>query len=427
MVLIDCTYSVKGSQSLLAPKSGLGFLAALLDGLDDGPILVALQAYRRTGRPGYPPKAMLRSYVAKFVLNIRYNNQLLERLRGSRKLREVCGFGNDVPSESALSRFVDRLADHQDLVEQCLNALTGEVRELAPPVKHGKKGKPDQPLPPLGEVLAIDSTLFLTYSNPNRRVVSDSDARWGVKHSAKAKEGGTEWGFGYKKHLVSDATHGVPLAFIITPAYAGDSTQLPIVVQKALDTHPWLRPKYLLADRGYDSQVNHRFLLKRGITPVIHIRKPTAKDGLHDGIYTALGEPTCMGKVPMDYIRTDPETGYHLFRCRAEGCPLKTKGSKAIIHCDSEVWEAPENNPRVLGPLPRFSPEWRRLYKLRMSIERIFRSLKHSRGLEGHCVRGLRKILLHATLTVLTFQATALARLRAGDGERMRQMAVKVA
>ena len=43
-----------------------------------------------------------------------------------------------------------------------------------------------------------------------------------------------------------------------------------------------------------------------------------------------------------------------------------------------------------------------------MSIERIYRSLKHSRGLEGHCVRGLRKITLHATLPTLTFQATAL-------------------
>ena len=222
MALSNCTHSAKGSQAPLAPKSGLGFLAALLDGLDDGPILVALQAYRRTGRPGYPLRAMWRAYLLKFVLNIRYNNQLLERLRGSRKLRGICGFGDAVPSESALSRFVDRLADHQDLVEQCLNALTGEVRELAPTVKPGKKGKPDQPLPPLGEVLAIDSTLFLTYSNPNRRVVSDSDARWGVKHSAKAKEGGTEWGFGYEKHLVSDATHGVPLAFIITPANVGD-------------------------------------------------------------------------------------------------------------------------------------------------------------------------------------------------------------
>ena len=41
--------------------------------------------------------------------------------------------------------------------------------------------------------------------------------------------------------------------------------------------------------------------------------------------------------------------------------------------------------------------------------------------------RGLRKITLHATLSVQTFQATALARLRAGDPDRMRRMTVKVA
>jgi hypothetical protein len=42
-------------------------------------------------------------------------------------------------------------------------------------------------------------------------------------------------------------------------------------------------------------------------------------------------------------------------------------------------------------------------------------------------VRGMKKITLHATLSVLTCQATVLARLRAGDVEKMRQMAVKVA
>ena len=79
-----------------------------------------------------------------------------------------------------------------------------------------------------------------------------------------------------------------------------------------------------------------------------------------------------------------------------------------------------------MGPLPRFTDAWKRLYRVRMSIERIFRSLKHSRGLEGHCVRGLRKITLHAALSALTFQATALARLRAGDADGMRRMTVKV-
>ena len=185
-------------------------------------------------------------------------------------------------------------------------------------------------------------------------------------------------------------------------------------------------PGALLADRGYDSLTNHKSLFGLGIIPVIHIRKPTAKDGLYDGIYTESGEPTCMGGEAMEYVRTDPETGAHLFRCPAEGCLLKTGGTKATTHCDTEVWEDPKNNLRVLGPLPRFTAAWKRLYSQRMSIERIFRSLKHSRGLEGHCMRGMRKILLQATLSVLTFQATALARVRADDSDRMRTMAVQV-
>ena len=109
---------------------------------------------------------------------------------------------------------------------KCLANVTDELRELVPTVKR-REGRQDQPLPPLGAVLAVDSTLFETYSNPNRRIVSDPDARWGLKHSAKSKDGKEVYGFGYKMHLISDATHGVPLAFIITPANVGDSTQLP--------------------------------------------------------------------------------------------------------------------------------------------------------------------------------------------------------
>ena len=71
--------------------------------------------------------------------------------------------------------------------------------------------------------------------------------------------------------------------------------------------------------------------------------------------------------------------------------------------------------------VPRASLLWKRQYSKRWSIERLFRSLKHSRNLEeGHCFRGMRKNLLHATLSMLTYSATALAHLNAGDGRRMR-------
>ena len=67
-------------------------------------------------------------------------------------------------------------------------------------------------LPDLGDEVAVDSTAVRAHSNPNRKHVSDSDAEWGVKNSAKAKEGGTEYFFGFKVHMVADATYGVPLA-----------------------------------------------------------------------------------------------------------------------------------------------------------------------------------------------------------------------
>ena len=407
------------------PRNGYGFLESLLDGIDDAPLIAALESYHPTGRPGYPPRSMWRAYLIKFLLKIRYNNQLLERLRGSRRLREVCGFGDSVPSESALSRFITRLKDHTESVEQALISATEEVRGLLPAIKEAKDGS-EEALPPLGDVVAIDGSVFPSYSNPNRTVVSDPDARWGVKHSSKAKDGDTEWMWGYRMHLLSDVTHGIPLDFIVTPANTSEFDLLPLVVGKALETYDWLQPQYLLGDRGYDSLAIHETLIALGITPIIHIRKATAGDGLYDGVYAKDGYPVCLSTEAMEYVRTDPQTGHHLFRCRAEGCPLQER-NYGMHHCDGELWVDPEENPRVIGMIPRFTGKWKYLYSQRMSIERTFRSLKHSRGLEQHCVRGMKGIQLHATMSLLTYQATVLARLKAGDTKTFRHMTVKVA
>ena len=53
--------------------------------------------------------------------------------------------------------------------------------------------------------------------------------------------------------------------------------------------------------------------------------------------------------------------------------------------------------------------------------------MKESRRLESHCVRGVAQITLHFLTSALTYQATILARLQAGDWEEMRWMVQKVA
>lgn len=354
---------------------------------------------------------MWRAWLCKYILRIRYNVELVDRLRGSSRLREVCGF-NEVPSESTFCRFFSRLADYQHLVEQCLISVTDQI---------GLK------LANFGKVVTVDSTVIETYGNPDRPTkkgdpCGDTDAAWGYKNSVKTKDkDGIDWCFGYRMHAIADALYGIPLGFVLTAANRNDSPMLPKVVQAAQSSHDWFKPKFLIADRQYDSDINFNFLSREGIVPVIHIKKPAHQE-LHRGIYTAKGSPACQGGKEMTYIRTDANTGHHLFRCPEGGCPLKSK--RGVHYCADEVWEDPDEEPRIVGKLARASPLWKKLYKLRWSIERSFRSEKHSRNLDQHCFRGFRKNLLHATLSTLTYSATVLARVNNGDAKGMRLIRV---
>ena len=341
-----------------AARSGYPFLLSILDGIEDIELLNALQQGRVTGRPGYSARSLWRAWLSKYILRIRFNVELVERLKGSSKLRQVCGFIDDiVPSESTLCRFFKRLIDYQPLVEQCLVDVTDQIAHK---------------LPNFGKILATDSTVFETYGNPDRKTkqgdpCGDMDARWGHKNSVKTiNRDKIEWCFGYRMHAVADALYGIPIGFILTPANENDSPLLPRVMRKIQGEHKWLRPRFLIADKGYDATSNYTFLHKRKIIPIINLRAPSHTD-LHKGIYTPnKGSPTCQGLEGMTYLQTDPDTGHHLFRCPPEGCPLKSR--KGVHYCADEVWEDPANEPRIVGILPRASERWKALYKLRWYI-----------------------------------------------------------
>ena len=223
--------------------------------------------------------------------------------------------------------------------------------------------------------------------------------------------------------MIADANYGLPLAQVVTTGKRGDSPYLPTVVDRASDLYDWFKPQRVMADRGYDSKANHEYLYEKGAVPVIRIRKKT-NAALYDGIYTEKGIPTCLGQIPMEYVRSDPQQG-DLYRCK--GCHLAGSNRGGVRHCDTEVWEKPSGNIRLFGAIRRDSPEWRALYVKRQAIERVFKSMKESRRLERHCVRGLRQITLHSMMSALAFQATALVRLQAGEADMMRWMVRKVA
>ena len=223
--------------------------------------------------------------------------------------------------------------------------------------------------------------------------------------------------------MVADLNHGIPLAQMITTASRNDSPELPSVIAAAEGLYPWFQPAVVIADRGYDGRPNHENLNAKGILPIIHIKRQPYNT-LFEGIYTKEGVPTCMGGIAMQYIRSDPEKG-HLYRCT--GCHLARSRRGVVVHCDTEIWEDPTRNLRLFGAIRRNGSEWKALYAKRWEIERVFRRLKESRRLERHCVRGLRHITLHSLMAMLTYSATVLVRLQAGEADRMRWMVERVA
>ena len=396
------------SHYITPAQDALGELAAVFSRLVDTALLARLQEYRPTGRHGYPLKALWRAYVASFILNLPHTNALIRRLEDEPDFRYLCGFLGPLPHRTTFNRFIQRLSHHVDLVEACFADLTHQLNTL---------------IPDLGAEVAIDSTTVRSHCSPNRKRISDPEASWTAKNSPRAKEKGKEWRHGYKVHMVADANHGVPLAHIVTTAKRSDSPELPNVIVRAEALYPWFKPSAVIADRGYDSMANHEYLHQKGILAIIHIRRK-ANAALYDGIYTEQGVPTCLGQVPMEYVRSDPEKG-HLYKCK--GCHLAGTMRGGVIHCDTEVWEDPAKNIRLFGVVRRGSQEWKDLYAKRQAIERVFKSMKESRRLERHCIRGLRQITLHAVMSALAFQATVLVRLWAGEAEWMRWMVRKVA
>ena len=241
----------------------------------------------------------------------------------------------------------------------------------------------------------------MTHSNPNRKnkatgECSDPEASWTAKPSDDGKNE-LEWFFGYKYHLVADATYGLPIGGYTTTAKRNDSPELPHLLDRSRDAHSWFGPRYVMADKGYDSRGNHETVMERDAVLIAPTRRNRNGD-LYEGIYTEKGVPTCIGMVEMDYVRSDPKRG-HLYRCRREGCHLKTR--QGVRYCADEYWENRRDDPRLFGPLRQNSTAWKRLYRQRQSVERVFKSMKESRRLEGHYIRGLRKISLLAAMSTL--------------------------
>ena len=364
------------------------------------------------GRPRYPRLSCLRAFFLARARGWESTAQLVRELRLNPLFAYFCGFRGD-DDESPVIRIPHRTTFSRVFAEVCqvFPLLESQLRWIAQEYASLVEG--------FGQDLVVDASALPTNSNPNKRPkgglsrYTDPEAGIAVKNSPRSLAGKVKV-LGYSCHAAVDAKTGCLLDLMVAPGGVHESTMLGGVVDRLLERHPQLPFCSLIADRGYDSKLNNLSLHKLGITPVIHKRRPRG-GGLHDGIYTTEGTPTCVGGQPMIFVETDLQAGQRLYRCAPGGCHLKGKVLFSRF-CDSEVWVNPEDDIRLFGgALRRDGPEWWAKYKMRWTVERLFSEWKREGHIERHHFRGKDKIETLVILQAMFSAAKVLSRLRQGE------------
>ncbi|WP_122320865.1 MULTISPECIES: IS5 family transposase [Pseudomonas syringae group genomosp. 2] len=122
----------------------------------------------------------------------------------------------------------------------------------------------------------LDTWMVDSTSIRASRAASGAGKKGGPQEPQHHCLGRSRGGLTTKIHLACDS-HGIPLAIMLSPGEQADSRYfMPLLDQISLPGsrgRPRKRCRYVLADKGYDSQVIRQYCDRYGMQPVIPLRK----------------------------------------------------------------------------------------------------------------------------------------------------------
>ena len=398
-------------------------LKTVLDTLDDGKLIQRLYRMRGKGRNDWPCEAMWNSFIASFLFGHETVESLLRELRRNKQLRTVCGFEPKsvkqkdgsikvfvAPSASAYSNFLKNLMSCQEELKEMFTEL---VLYMYGNLEH------------FGEILMVDGKAIQSYgAKPSKKKKSgcrgEHDADWCRKqYSASGPNGEavikTKKWFGFRLHLIADATYEIPVAFSVTKASNSEQTETKKLLEEIEKVHKeWLEGcSYFLGDKGYDSGSIIRQLEGKGITPIIDIRN-CWKDGEETHQYRDTNL-VYNYKGTVWYIEEDGSRTELLYRGYDKSTDSLRYGFKPQKH-DKRIFRIKcEEDRRIFTPVARSSHKWKRLYKKRTGVERINGRIDRDYRFERHTIRGLSKMTMFLTVTFLIYMAMAKSKIERGQ------------
>jgi hypothetical protein len=406
-------------------------LRLVLDYMPDEAFMQNLEKKRGKGRNDYPVRAMWNSILAGIVFQHESIEKLRRELSRNGQLREMCGFEGQVPTSYAYTRFLKSLIRDEEMMDKMFETLVEQLLER---------------LPDFGKRLAIDSKAISSFSkHPNKHETEDGRRDLDANHSQKVYSGVTKEGnpwqkvvkwFGYKLHLVVDATYELPVTFKVTKASESDITEGHKLLEQMEEKQPKLleTAETMAGDRGYDdTKLITKLWDTYKIKPIMDIRnmwkdpdKTRLLPGKENVVYNYKGTVSCVC----------PETGKQREMCNGgfekdrqklkKLCPAKQMGvtceGKAQCPVAQGLRISLSEDRRIFTPIDRSSYKWKKEYNRRTAVERVNSRLDTSFGFELHTIRGMAKMKLRCGLALCVMLAMALGRIKENQAEKMRSL-----
>ncbi len=402
-------------------------LQMVLGALDDGALIHKLYRIRGKGRNDWPCEAMWNSFVASFLFEHETVESLLRELRRNKQLRTLCGFEPKAvrqmdgsikvyvaPSPSAYSNFLKNLMECQEELDEM---FTGMVLFMYENLEH------------FGETLMVDGKAIQSFgtklsANPKSGRRGEHDADWcKKKYTASGPKGETvvktkKW-FGFRLHLIADATYEIPVSFSVTKASNSEKTETQKLLEETEKNHKeWLEGcKYFLGDKGYDSTKLITWLEGKGIAPIIDIRN-CWKDGEETHQYRDT-QLVYNYKGDVWYVEEDGKKTELIYKGYDKSTDSLRYGFKPQKH-DKRIFRIKcGEDRRIFTPVARSSHKWKRMYKKRTGVERINGRIDRDYKFEKHTIRNLEKMTMFITVTFLVYMGMAKAKIQAGEREHL--------
>ena len=389
-------------------------LQLALGGMDDEVLMLRLEARRGNGRNDYPIRMLWNLIIAMKVFGHRTIASFRRELYRNSQLRKICGLDDFsrkrhlVPPARVFTRFLKMLVSEQEEVDRMFTDAVTQLSEL---------------LPGFGENAAGDGKFLDSYANrqnkePNASAGgrAENDAQWAIKEYRYVDKSGKERikkesHYGFKAHMICDVKTELPMGYNVLAANSDEKkamegllAQIPNALRD--------RMKHLMLDKGYDSTKMIQTIKAAGITPIVDIRN-CWKDG----------------DTTKQYKNTDMVYDYkgNVFIVDDEGIQHKMNyegydGQKKCLRYSykGKIYKIYTSyDERVFLPVARDSIKFARLYKGRTAVERLNGRLDRDFMFEDHCIRGLKKMKMMVSLTLLTMNAMALGKIKQGETEHL--------